>query len=704
MRFLKREDGQSVIMVVFVIVVLIALVAVVVDVGNAYAQRRVVQNAADAASLAATRELARGSATTNNQVLAQAKEYAQLNGVDPNTVTARYFSFNPMTKEVTDLGVVPNTATRPPTNADGVTVSVGKTFNTYLAQVVGRTFMDASANSSGQISRGVCTAGSGSGLFPVAVDTGLFDNERDLGKPTPYVNYRIWGDKTAPGNFHWVSWNTDPGHTSDPTLVANLQDTSRSGEWAVDSLLPPGPGVMNSSDVKAQLDVRIADTDPLRPAKVLLPVYSEVTGGGENTRYRIAGFAWFVLTGYNFGGNDKYIEGYFVEDATSSAEGGCLDLGTSTVKLRPPLDLTRNIWGRIAYERLEVTQPTGQTEYPVDVALVIDTSGSMDQYWGSPSVKKVTTAKDAMSNFTNMLRPDIGDQVGLVRFPIGNENIGFNYRTVCNRYRTNYMLRAEILSQLTTNTATVLSAINNLGADGGTPIADAMQRGIEVVAGPNHVQGRPQIIILASDGMTNATLDYRWTGYSGSTTSGMGGCNGEAEAQAVNMANQAKAQGITVFTIAIGTDFSGSLLEAMATPDTDPAKPHFFVASNPNVMEEIYDSLGDRIINYGGECTVTALDSPAAGATITLYKDGAQVAQTQADAAGNFSFENVQPGTYTFSATLTYNGLTYDVFTSKVGGPELSGSPTLVVGEAEGTYQIHLALKTATPPSCSGGV
>jgi hypothetical protein len=179
-------------------------------------------------------------------------------------------------------------------------------------------------------------------------------------------------------------------------------------------------------------------------------------------------------------------------------------------------------------------------------------------------------------------------------------------------------------------------------------------------------------------------------------------CNGQAVAEAAVVANLAKAQGITVFTVAIGTEFSTAVLSSMSTTDTDPAKPHFFLASSPTAMQDIYASLGARVVNWGGECTVTALDAPGDGATVRLYKGGTLVATTVADASGSFVFPSVAPGTYTFSATMTKDTLTYDVPTIVVGGPDLPSAPSLVVPVAQGTYSIHLALRTAHPPSCGG--
>ena len=705
MKVIKREDGQSIIMVIFILVVLIALVALVVDIGNAYAQRRVVQNSADAGAMAATRELARGiQVTTNRQVLSKAQEYVELNGVDRDTVTARYFSFDPDTRAVTDLGVVPNTATRPPEAADGVTVSAGKSFNTYLASVIGSDVLAASAESYGQVSRGICQAGEGEGLFPIAFSDDVFANEPD-GKPVIGAEYTIWdkdNNTTRPGNFGWLSWENDPSNTE---LVANMHTTSRSGGWSTsdEPIIPGGPGVQNSSGVKAELDERIAGNDDTRPPEVWIPIYHVTEGQGNNTLYNITGFAHVrLLSDYNFQGNDKYVTAEFLEGNYPTSEGGCLDFGTTTVKLRPAMDLTRNIAGNVAFEFLKIGQSAGQDTYPVDVVSVVDVSGSMDDYWGSggDQEKKIATARNVLIEFNNMLRPEIGDQTGLAKYPVSLPD-GSRYRRSCDNQRTRERYGAEIVQHLTDDIAAVNGQISSLSADGWTPLAVAIDKGLEAVLDPEwHEEDHIPIIILASDGMGNVRLDGKMTGWSGSDPTEPD-CNTPASGDAIDMANSAKAAGVTVFTVGIG-DFLTYVLEAMATPDSDPAYPHFLQASNPSAMQQIFDALGDRIVNFEGGCTIIPEDGVANGASVTLYKDGSQVAQTYADDAGNFFFNELEPGTYTFSATITRDGTTYDVMTNKIGGYELTSPPELVVEQSAGTYSIHLALKTASPPQCGG--
>ena len=234
----EGQEGQSLILVVMILLVLIGLVALVVDIGNAYAQRRILQNTADASAMAATGELAK-VATTNRAVLQKARDYIKTNlnvtedDLNSGKVSfdARYFSFDPNTKAQTDLGAVPDNTLRPADGISGVSVDVGRGFSTYLAQVVGRKFLAASAMSSGQVACGVCSAETASdafGLFPIAVSVRNFDGTS--GVPQGGSIYRIWDKDNPgipPGSFGYISWNQNPGHTSDQTLEANMHNTSK---------------------------------------------------------------------------------------------------------------------------------------------------------------------------------------------------------------------------------------------------------------------------------------------------------------------------------------------------------------------------------------------------------------------------------------------------------------------------------------------
>ena len=66
-----REDGQSLIYVTLAMLVLLGFVALAIDVGNLYAERRRMQNAADAGALAGARELCLGRAIPTAEAVAR---------------------------------------------------------------------------------------------------------------------------------------------------------------------------------------------------------------------------------------------------------------------------------------------------------------------------------------------------------------------------------------------------------------------------------------------------------------------------------------------------------------------------------------------------------------------------------------------------------------------------------------------------------
>lgn len=77
-QILKDDDGQSLIQFALLIVMLLAFVSLAVDAGNVFSVRRKLQNAADAAALAAARELCLGK--SSGQAKTTASDYLVKNG------------------------------------------------------------------------------------------------------------------------------------------------------------------------------------------------------------------------------------------------------------------------------------------------------------------------------------------------------------------------------------------------------------------------------------------------------------------------------------------------------------------------------------------------------------------------------------------------------------------------------------------------
>lgn len=731
----KQQAGQSIVIIAFALVALVALLALVIDAGNAYVQRRHIQNAMDSGAQAGALALAQGK--SSGEINSAIIKFVSANGVNPSDVQAYYVAQdasknNIVCRELTIasylIGSVP-TAIHCNGGASipivGVQVEGIKSTPTYFAGVVGVKQMSTGGASAAYATKGACT---GNGLFPIAVSSGNFPIDVGTGVMTvhyedtePTYTYRIW-QKTddlpvspSSGNFGWLYWRGQNSSTT--TLAANMDqaESGVSGTWSVGESISGSTGVSPSSNVLAELDQRIAGT---QSSSVVLPVYDQFTGSGNNGLFRIAGFAKFHITGYRFQGSDKYIEGKFQKWVDPSAEGGCTNFGVGSVKVRPPINTQRALVGAIKLQKLTLTQTTATTAHvPVDVVNVIDTSGSMGDAWGGGNpTTKLASAKTALKSFNSNLRPDLGDKAALVRFPTTSSGSKYYYTCESSGNTTTYYSGQQQVALTSspnitgTGSSSIRTKIDALTASGYTPIADGLKKGRETVLGPGHNPNAVAVIIFASDGMTNVRLNGQITGYDGRGTAPS--CNQYAEQDALDQANIAKGDtnpadykpDTIIFTIAIGTDFNPSLLQAIATPDTDPAKPHYFRVTDAASMAAIYQQISQRVQQIGTEtCQIITSESFAQGALVTVRYPNGTTRTVTTTSNGEFVLTGADlvDGTYTIvSASVTINGITYNVFTDGLGGPALGSSPTVTVGTSSGTYRTDLFLKAGTVPSC----
>jgi hypothetical protein len=410
-------------------------------------------------------------------------------------------------------------------------------------------------------------------------------------------------------------------------------------------------------------------------------------------------------------GNPKSITGKFMSWESGSDGGGCTNFGGAAVKNRPPINTSRTVLGTVRVQKLTPLGAVSSSgaHVPVDVGLVLDISGSMNNSFGSTS--KLQAAKTALVNFTSGMTPTLGDQAGLVVFPLNNGSgysSGAQYTYSCTQsgsYSSYYF--GQVLSTLTNNIASVDTAINGLGANGGTPTASGLSLARQMVGGANHRAGNVSVVILASDGVANMRLSGQWTGFAGNTYSSPS-CNSAAEQDAVQQANFAKADAngngvpdAIVYTIAIGNDFDPALLQALASTDTDPAYPHYFRATSPATLAQVYAQISSQVNSISSSCRLIETESFAANAVISVrYPDGSTRNLTTND-IGEFVIPNAPNGTYQVTgASTTINGVTYNIPTSGVGGPVISWPVNIVAGSENGTYKGEVALKASTTVAC----
>jgi len=120
----REQRGQSLIIITLALVATLALAALVVDGGNAYVQRRRMQNAADAGALAGVREICSGGDPEGAAI-----DYAQRNGGQDVTVSVN-------------------------TDERTVTVTAQTQFPTFFAGMIGISELTARAEATAQVNCG----------------------------------------------------------------------------------------------------------------------------------------------------------------------------------------------------------------------------------------------------------------------------------------------------------------------------------------------------------------------------------------------------------------------------------------------------------------------------------------------------------------------------------------------------------------------
>jgi hypothetical protein len=276
---------------------MLAFLALVLDVGNAYAQRRQMQNAADAGALAGARELAIGGTTSDVQ--ARATEYAvQRNGADSCTVTIA---------------------------GDTVTVTTTRTFDTFFARVIGIHNLTAGATGSARF--GTIRSMQG-GVYPIAANWNNFVYGQ---------TYDIFAGGGS-GNFGWVGWQgspsgsilctslTPPGDSQTYVNPDNPADhVIDVGDW-----LPGTTGVINNQCVNNNLDYFISTATP-----ITIIIWDQVRNPqGSNLDYRVAGFAEFILVSQRLPSENR-ITGRFIRWVVDGDWGSTTYYGVSIVRLTP---------------------------------------------------------------------------------------------------------------------------------------------------------------------------------------------------------------------------------------------------------------------------------------------------------------------------------------------------------------------------------
>ena len=224
-RWLRGNDGQTLVIFALALAGLLAMVALIIDGGNAFAQQRRTQNGADAAAEAGAVELARRlvglpgtEADWDGRVLAAVNATATANGL---TVvgTPEYTDVDGAVLGPVGTGVIWD-------GTQGVRAAGSRQFSTYIAGVIGLSQLTASANATA-VTGYVDEVGLG-GLIPLTFpviltqcETGGGSNRLvnplgNEGWPTGPENLvALPLCSNGPGNVGWIDWDPPAGGASD---------------------------------------------------------------------------------------------------------------------------------------------------------------------------------------------------------------------------------------------------------------------------------------------------------------------------------------------------------------------------------------------------------------------------------------------------------------------------------------------------------
>ncbi len=195
-----RERGQAIVILLFALVAVTAMAGLAIDGGRLYALRRQAQNAADAAALAGTRQLAeyitQCETGSNSDVSRAIIDAARFNGIDNASPDAQVEAWYVDRNENVLLAAMPsspsgsaprlaNVINEPPDGATGVRVRATVTETTTLLRIIGQEHFAASAEATAMTGPVQITEFSGGGLLPIGlpaqrVDTIIGSGEREF--------------------------------------------------------------------------------------------------------------------------------------------------------------------------------------------------------------------------------------------------------------------------------------------------------------------------------------------------------------------------------------------------------------------------------------------------------------------------------------------------------------------------------------------
>lgn len=218
---------------------------------------------------------------------------------------------------------------------------------------------------------------------------------------------------------------------------------------------------------------------------------------------------------------------------------------------------------------------------PLDIALVLDVSGSMDKTMGNSGETKIDALKSAVDNFINATAAENAkldeseqpNQIALVKFAgeptdvTGNDKYNDHFGNY-EPYDANY---TQVVSGLTANVAGLTGAVNSLTPAGPTRADYAFDKAKAVLTGAGARADAKKVVIFFTDGVPTSKSDFE----------------ANIANTAVSDAQSLKAAGTKIYSIGV---FAG----ANPLDTTSPFNAYMNAVSSNYPNASAYNVLGDR--------------------------------------------------------------------------------------------------------------
>lgn len=222
-------------------------------------------------------------------------------------------------------------------------------------------------------------------LYPLALST------QTINSATPGATLGDIWNGTGPGNFGWLTWVGSP---STPTLITSLTPPGDSNTYmnpnnSTDRVVSVGdwvqgsPGVANASGVRNALDI-------LKTMDITVPVWDQATGNGNNSLYRVAGFAIVRITDYHLPNQNRItatLKGY-----ATNCGGGSSPPPSATPTPAPPTPTATPATGGACLVTYRVNNDWG-SGFTADVIITNQTGTAFNGWsitWAYAGNQKIT--------------------------------------------------------------------------------------------------------------------------------------------------------------------------------------------------------------------------------------------------------------------------------------------------------------------------